>query len=625
MREQYIEKWSKIIFKNAKEIIVLILLSIVLSSCAKVHKNEASDISKLNYSSPVELISGKNNRHIYIAEKTANSIAVFDIDACKILKKIKLPLSPSGLALAKNGRDLYVTGSAPEGQVFIIDLNNYKVKHHITVGHSPNAPVVSPDGKTLYVSNRFDNTISVINLRLKRVVKTIRVLREPVAASITPDGKYLFIANYLPIGPMDRDYRAIFITVIDAENNKAIKNIQMIYGTICVQDLCVSPDGKFIYATHTIANYKNPTSFIEKGNINKSSLTIINVENLSRENTVLLDDIDLGAANPWGIECSEDGKYLCIAHSGTHEISVIDRKILHEKLSTNENRRNQIPDDFTFLSDIRHRYKIQGNGPRGLSIIGNKIFIAEYFSNSLGILDFSAFGKPQTQSFTLGKQKELTTVRRGEILFHDASICFQQWQSCASCHPGEGRSDALNWDLLNDGTGNTKNTKSLLLSHRTPPSMITGIRDRAEVAVLAGFKFIEFTEISEEDASAVDDYLKSLKPIPSPYLKKNKLTRAAKRGKKLFKTAGCSKCHPEPLYTDMKKYDVGTCTDEEMDCMFDTPTLVEMWRTHPYLFNGSAATINQVLTTHNLLDKHGTTSTLSKKQINDLAEYILSL
>ena len=34
-------------------------------------------------------------------------------------------------------------------------------------------------------------------------------------------------------------------------------------------------------------------------------------------------------------------------------------------------------------------------------------------------------------------------MRRGEMLWNDGTMCFQHWQSCASCHP-EGRMDALN-------------------------------------------------------------------------------------------------------------------------------------------------------------------------------------
>ena len=59
---------------------------------------------------------------------------------------------------------------------------------------------------------------------------------------------------------------------------------------------------------------------------------------------------------------------------------------------------------------------------------------------------------------------------------------------------------------------------------------------------------------------AIDEYLKSLKPVPSPYLVDGKLSEAAERGKKLFfsEKIGCAKCHPEPLYTDLQMHDVGS-------------------------------------------------------------------
>ncbi|MFC1650965.1 cytochrome D1 domain-containing protein, partial [Candidatus Latescibacterota bacterium] len=600
-------------------------ISFVLWGCAKSLKIETGGQTEPSYSSPIEIITDSNNTTIYIAEKTANRIAVFDIETSGIVKHFHLPCSPSGLALGADERLLYVTCSSPDGKIYIIDIAKAGIRKEISVGHSPCSPAVSPDGRTLYVCNRFDNTVSAVNLRSNKVVRNIKVLREPTATAVTPDGKYLFVANFLPIGPMPGDYTATFITVIDAEKNKALKNIQLIYGATGVRDLSISPDGKFLYATHTLAQYKVPTTDIESGKMNSSVMTIIDTVNLNRVNTVPLDDAELGAANPWGIECSGDGKYIFIAHSGTHEISVIDRIALHERLSDPAKSKNIFSGDFSFLSGIRKRIDIDGIGPRGLAVSGDKLFAAEYFSNSLGILDMSLSGNPRIQSISLGGKKEITTVRIGEMLFHDASLCYQKWQSCTSCHPQDGRSDALNWDLLNDGTGNPKSTKSLLLSHKTPPVMVTGIRASAEVAVRAGFKFIQFAEIEEDNAAAIDDYLKSLKPVPSPYLVKGKLSGAAKRGKILFENAGCLRCHSGDMYTDLMKYDVGTGAGEEQNLQFDTPTLIEVWRTGPYLYNGSAATIMGVLKKYNPNDEHGITSNLSEKQLNDLAEYVLSL
>ncbi len=72
-------------------------------------------------------------------------------------------------------------------------------------------------------------------------------------------------------------------------------------------------------------------------------------------------------------------------------------------------------------------------------------------------------------------------------------------------------------------------------------------------------------------------------------------------------------------------FDVGTGQNRETDEAFDTPTLAEIWRTGPYLHNGSAATIKEVLTTFNPDNKHGKTSDLTPKQLADLEAYLLSL
>ena len=44
-------------------------------------------------------------------------------------------------------------------------------------------------------------------------------------------------------------------------------------------------------------------------------------------------------------------------------------------------------------------------------------------------------------------------VTEGELRFNDARLCFQQWHSCATCHP-DGRSDGYEWSFPNaDGLG----------------------------------------------------------------------------------------------------------------------------------------------------------------------------
>ena len=62
-----------------------------------------------------------------------------------------------------------------------------------------------------------------------------------------------------------------------------------------------------------------------------------------------------------------------------------------------------------------------------------------------------------------------------------------------------------------------------------------------------------------------------------------------------------------------------------MGSKYDTPTLLGIYRTAPYLHHGKAKTLHDVLTVCNKEDKHGKTSHLSKNQIDDLVEFLRSL
>ena len=58
---------------------------------------------------------------------------------------------------------------------------------------------------------------------------------------------------------------------------------------------------------------------------------------------------------------------------------------------------------------------------------------------------------------------------------------------------------------------------------------------------------------------------------------------------------------------------------------YDTPTLLGIYRTAPYLHHGKAATLSDVLTTRNREDRHGKTSHLTKSHISDLVEFLKAL
>jgi cytochrome c peroxidase len=286
----------------------------------------------------------------------------------------------------------------------------------------------------------------------------------------------------------------------------------------------------------------------------------------------------------------------------------------------------EVMNDLSFLYGAKTRVPLEGQGARAIAVSGNAIYTAMRFSDSINVIEMWPDGPGAALSYPLGKQKKMDLVREGEMAFNDATLCYQHWQSCASCHP-DVRSDGTNWDLMNDGIGNPKQSRSLIYSHRTSPVMITGARASAEIAVTKGFTHIQYHQVTQEHVDAVNAYLKSLEPVPSPYLKQDgRLTDSALRGKKVFEgKAACARCHVPPYYGDKKKYTLGLGSDNDREREFVTPILIEVWRTAPYMYDGRAVSIQEVITSDNKNNKHGNTKSLTPQEVDDLACYVNSL
>ena len=539
------------------------------------------------------------------------SLKITDPQGRQVVKTIPLQQTPTGV-IAKEGK-AYVSCFDTRGEIVTVDLKEGKIVNTVPVGAGAEAPAWSKEEDKIFVCNRFAGTVSEVDVKNGKVTREVKVLREPSKVVVSPDGKYLFVANALPAQRADVDYVACCVSVIDLASFQKVKDIRLENGSNALRGATLSPDGKYLFVSHNLGRFTVPTSQLQQGWMNTNAMSVVDVASLEFKGAVLLDEPERGAAGVWGVECTPG--YLIVSHSGTHEISVIDYPELIKKFEAYPDKM-ALNYDLHFLYGIRERIALKGNGPRNFIVRDQEVIVPMFFSDDLNRYDLNT---KQLSEVALNPGRQETMAQKGERIFNDAAFCFQNWQSCNGCHPGDARTDGMNWDLLNDGVGNSKNCKSLLLSLETPPCMISGIRANAHVANRAGFKYIQFMELKEEDAACVDAYVASLKPVPSPYLVDGELSEKAKKGRKVFERLKCDACHSGPYYTDMKMHRIGE--DIEFEQGWDTPTLIEVWRTAPYLFDGRAATMEEVFGVY----KHGVDKKLSKTDLDALVEYVNSL
>lgn len=551
---------------------------------------------------------------LYVADETGKNVYKLSLSG-EVQKKYTSTRQINNVVT--DGTNVYAMEGSLDGTVVKLSADLDFIAS-AEVEHTPSdMAVVSGKG---YVVNRFSNTVSVLTLSDMKVTTAVAIDgREPIAAVAA--GNDVYVACHLPDEATGGTIMSANINVISSETNTVTKTISMINGSSGVKDICVDPDGERVYISHIVGRYAYPTTQLDRAWINSNCFSILETSSKEILCTVLLDEVDEGAANPWGITVSTNRKNLCVALSGLNEVMIIDISRMNAKIKAAEKGSSvssldglsDIVNYLPFLDGCRERVTV-GVGVRSIVEKNGVLYCGNYFDGTVTALQIS---ESKTNTLKFVEQPENSAVRKGQILWSDANNCYQRWQSCNSCHP-DAVIDGFNWDNLNDGLGGGgKSARSMLYAHRTPPVMSTGIRPNAEVAVAAGMKFIQFNTLSAESLALIDEYLKTLYPQPSPALNRDgTLTESAEAGKAIFENS-CASCHPAPLYTDNKLYDVGTKHFNGDSGIYDVPTLNEVWRTAPYLHDGSLNTIEEVV---RLFAKE-----LTDEEVKQVADFVRSI
>ncbi|MFO0910094.1 MAG: beta-propeller fold lactonase family protein [Isosphaeraceae bacterium] len=574
--------------------------------------------------SPVALALSSDGTRLLTANMTSGTVSLVDALTGTVLAEVATGEKPAGVGLSKDGRHAAVANwYGYDLAVLEVGPRSLKVVGHVAVGPEPRGVAVSPDGKIAYVAVGVANEVVKVDLDARSVVDRLPVGREPRGLALSPDGKVLVVGNS----------RSQTVSVIDTAAWKIVRTTNIEGDNL--RQIALSSDGTFAY----LANMKNrkfatTANNIDQGWVLGQRLTRVRLQGEDEYATISLDPQGRAAGDAHGVAVSGDGKHIAVSCGGTHEVMLFrtDRRRLPWRI----NGARDLMHVELLRGDGRFRRVATGGRPTEVAFApdGKTLYVANYFANAIQVID--AEEAQVVRTINLGGASEPSLARRGEMLFHDATRSFNQWYSCATCH-SDGHTNGLDFDTLNDGrqdlsTSHRRSRKKVPTLRgvvRTGPWTWHGWQDSLDDAMVESFtKSMQGRRPREEDVKAIVAYLATLDYPRNPYRQPDgSLNEAARRGEAVFKSAkaACNTCHGGPELTDGKIHVVGLEERDDAYQGYNPPSLKGLYDKDPYLHDGRAKTLHEVLTGAHSPDAVNGGGDLSAQELDDLIAYLRSL
>ncbi len=568
---------------------------------------------------------------LYVTVSGTDTLAVVDAARAEVRRSIGLPGAPHGVTVSPAG-DLVALSFPDRDEVLLLDAADLTQRASIPAGREPRGIAFDRSGGRIFVASGALDEVVVVDVSGETTGPAIRLAagNEPYAAALSADGALLAVANRLAFPVPPRVVPASEITLIDTAGTR-VADRRRLESAHLSEGVAISSDGSVALAPMLRVRNLLPLTQVARGAVMTSAIAWIETREGGRTVQFPLDEVNAYFADPSGIALTPDDRLAFIAHGGADTVTVVDLHALRSTVRDATDRQLEIlADDLGAARDyVLARIPTRSN-PRALAMApdGRALYVAERLAGSVAIV--STADRAVTARVDLNGPRDPTSVRRGERVFHDASITFQGQFSCRSCHP-DGHSDGLIWDFEIDGPGrNLLDTRSLRGVGDTAPFKWNG--KNPDLATQCGPRFARVLTRSDpfppDQLNDLVAYIESIRiPAPRPVGHE----AALERGRALFLRththAGmeipvgnrCVTCHPAPLFSDRLPADVGTGGP------FDTPHLIGLDATAPYLHDGRAVTLEEIWTVHSPEDTHGVTADLTKVDLNDLVIYLRSL
>src|SRR5262245_48479106 len=196
---------------------------------------------------------------VYISDEAESSLDVVDAKTLKVIKRVPLSGHPNNMAVARDGKRVYVRIIQEPGGVDVIDaVSLQRVKTIPTKGTIHN-PYVTPDGKYVVAGSIVGKTVNVIDAKTEEPAWTVELdlgIR-PMTFNTNPDGSTKWIFAQLT--------GLNGFAVVDFATHKEVRRIQnpdLPPGKMTVPEgsdpshgMAVTADGKTLVVCSRLNNY----------------------------------------------------------------------------------------------------------------------------------------------------------------------------------------------------------------------------------------------------------------------------------------------------------------------------------------------------------------------------------
>ena len=526
----------------------------------------------------------------WVAQAYSPEISV--IEDGELRTEIAVGPWPVALALHPNGDTVYVATRANDS-IGVVSVAHEKIVNSIHVGDEPTHIAIHPDGEHAFVALNTEGVIAVVDLAKGTVLDRWPAVEDISAFDLSPDGSKIAALAHRSGRPERTPLESDDIedeidgVLIDTTTGSVVTEFINIGGTN--NSVLFAPDGESFYFTTTLGDNGQPlTSGLafehRVRRIDASSGQIVADVDLTRQ-----DSSNGVALTPHQLSLFDGA--LWVVAEGSSALLKLDAETLEEITRAEA---NGLPRDVMATAS-------------GVMVHGGNDYLLHRFDLDATLQSSTSMGTdPRTPTEALGQQ-----------LFFGPGDTFATNYACNSCHT-DGRGDTRVWQAGPLEVHEV--SRALFWLEGTAPLGWSGYTNSVRNFGVAGTAAIGASFTTEETVG-LRTYLASIMPPPAANHRTaydGTLSEQALRGQELFNgTAGCIGCHGGPLATNNDTYDNGITYDQT-----NTPSLVGVYRHGVWMKHGEATTYDDAV--EQVLDWMGNDS-LSDDEKDDLMVYLESM